>query len=54
MHDEVTVVIPGAINSKQVRENTLVSDKEAISDIMPQIKTIYEKYIKDDVHHKWL
>ncbi len=54
MHDEVTVVIPGAINSKQVRENTLVSDKEAISDIMPQIKTIYEKYIKDDVHHRWL
>ncbi len=54
MHQEITVVIPGAINSIQVKENTDVSKKDAINDIMPEIKSIYEKYIKDDVHNKWL
>ena len=54
MHQEVTVVIPGAINSYQVKQNTDVSEKETISDLMPEIKTIFEKYIKDDVDHRWL
>ena len=54
MHQEVTVVIPGAINSSQVKQNTDVSEKEIITDLMPEIKTIFEKYIKDDVDHRWL
>ncbi len=54
MHQEITVVIPGAINSIQVKENTDVSKKKSINDIMPEIKSIYEKYIKNDVHHRWL
>ena len=54
MHQEVTVVIPGAINSSQVKQNTDVSQKETIIDLMSEIKLIYEKYIKDDVDDKWL
>ncbi len=54
MHQEVTVVIPGAINFTQVKENTDVSKKDAITELMPEIRSIYEKYIKDDVHHRWL
>ena len=54
MHQEVTVVIPGAINSYQVKQNTDVSEKETISDLMPEIKSIFEKYIKDDVDQRWL
>ena len=53
MHDEVTVVIPGAVNSTQVDSNCSVSDLETIDDLMPKIKKIYEKYIKNDVHHRW-
>ena len=53
MHEEVTVVIPGAINSFQVKENSAVSRKDDIKELMPKIKSIYDKYIKDDVHHRW-
>ena len=53
MHDEVTVVIPGAVNSTQVDSNCSVSDLETIDDLMPKIKKIYEKHIKNDVHHRW-
>ncbi len=52
-HKEVTVVIPGAINQKQVEQNTKVSDLDEISHLFPEIKNIYDKYIKKDVHHLW-
>ena len=53
MHEDVTVVIPGAVNSKQVKTNCTASELESIDDIMPEIRKIYEQYIKDDVHEKW-
>lgn len=53
MHDAVTVVIPGAINSLQVENNCLVSGLKDIDEQMSEIKKIYEDYIKKDVHHKW-
>jgi|TARA_B110000259_G_C14014067_1_gene400652 aryl-alcohol dehydrogenase-like predicted oxidoreductase len=53
MHDEVTVVIPGAINSQQVKTNCSVSDLEAIDEKMLEIKKLYDQYIKEDVHEKW-
>ena len=54
MHDDVTVVIPGAINDKQVQMNASASDLNSISDLLPEIKSIYEKFIKPDVHNRWL
>ena len=53
MHDAVKVVIPGAVNSKQVENNCEVSELENIDDKMPLIKKIYDDFIKKDVHHRW-
>ena len=53
MHDAVSVVIPGAVNSKQVESNCEVSDLENIDDKMPLIKKIYDDLIKEDVHNRW-
>ena len=52
-HKEITVVIPGAVNQKQVEQNTNVSEMDEISHLFPKIKSIYDKYIKKDVHHLW-
>ncbi len=54
MHDDVTVVIPGAINANQVQNNASVSEQEDISELLPKIKSIYEQFIKTDVHNRWL
>ena len=54
MHEAITVVIPGSVNDFQVKQNTDVSEMNDIKNLFPQIKSIYEKYIKDDVHHRWL
>ncbi len=53
MHDEVTVVIPGAVNKDQVELNTKASSLEDITTLLPEIKSIYEEIIKPDVHHRW-
>ena len=52
-HDEVSVVIPGAANKSQVEINASTSDLGNISDIIPQINSIYDKLIKADVHNRW-
>lgn len=53
MHEEVSVVIPGAINKLQVEMNSKVSELEEISDLLPQINSIYDELIKPDVHNRW-
>tara|TARA_Y100000741_G_C18248721_1_gene556497 strand:+ start:217 stop:1203 length:987 start_codon:yes stop_codon:yes gene_type:complete len=53
MHPEVSVVIPGAINETQVENNALVTSMKQIPELMPQIKDIYDKIIKKDVHNRW-
>lgn len=53
MHEEVSVVIPGAINKFQVEMNSKVSELEEISDLLPQINSIYDELIKPDVHNRW-
>tara|TARA_B100002052_G_scaffold298967_1_gene334476 strand:+ start:615 stop:1595 length:981 start_codon:yes stop_codon:yes gene_type:complete len=53
MHDEISVVIPGATNQLQVDINSKASELEEISSILPEINSIYEKLIKPDVHHRW-
>ena len=53
MHDEVTVVIPGAMNKFQVKMNAHASDLDDISSLLPKINSIYDELIKPDVHHCW-
>ena len=52
-HDAVSVVIPGAEDKFQVEMNTSTSDLRDISDIIPQINSIYDELIKVDVHNRW-
>jgi aryl-alcohol dehydrogenase-like predicted oxidoreductase len=52
-HKEITVVIPGAINKEQVDTNTNVSQIEDISNLMEKINSVYDEFIREDVHHKW-
>ena len=53
MHDEVSVVIPGAKNKSQVLKNVQASDLEDISSLLPKINSIYDELIKPDVHSRW-
>ena len=53
MHDEVSVVIPGAKNKSQVLMNVHASDLEDIPSLLPIINSIYEGLIKPDVHNRW-
>ena len=53
MHDEVSVVIPGATNKSQVQMNTQATDLEDISSLLPKINSIYDELIKPDVHNHW-
>ena len=53
MHEEVSVVIPGATNKFQVEMNTRATDLSEISSLFPKINSIYEELIKPDVHNRW-
>ena len=53
MHDEVSVVIPGAKNSDQVLNNISASSLPNIEDLMQNIEDIYNKYLKKDIHPRW-
>tara|TARA_B100000700_G_scaffold321858_1_gene422035 strand:- start:358 stop:1341 length:984 start_codon:yes stop_codon:yes gene_type:complete len=52
-HDEVSVVIPGAVNKSQVQINANASEIEDISHLLPKINSIYDELIKPDVHNRW-
>lgn len=53
MHSEVTVAIPGAKNKQQASLNVNSIQLEDISSLMPQIKKIYDEFLKEDIHHRW-
>jgi aryl-alcohol dehydrogenase-like predicted oxidoreductase len=53
MHDEVSIVIPGAVNESQAQMNAHVSELEDISSILPKINAVYDELIKPDVHNRW-
>ena len=53
MHDEVTVAIPGAKNKQQASLNINSIDLDEISQLMPSIKNIYDKYFREDIHRRW-
>ena len=53
MHDEVSVVIPGAKDKSEVQMNSEASDLKDISYLLPKINSIYDELIKPDVHNRW-
>ena len=53
MHQDVTVVIPGAKNKEQVENNLMASDKNDITEIISKINLVYEELIKPDVQDRW-
>ena len=53
MHEEVSVVIPGAKNSDQVIKNTSSSSLPNINDLMEKIEGIYISHLKNNIHSRW-
>ncbi|AWW29170.1 aldo/keto reductase [Echinicola strongylocentroti] len=54
MYDEVSTVIPGASKEEQVKANILAAGHPALSqEQMEAVKSIYDTYIKAEVHHLW-
>jgi len=54
MHDAVTCVIPGAKRPSQAQDNALAADLPPIpQDIMNNVQEIYNRYIKNQIHHLW-
>jgi len=54
MQDAVSCVIPGAKRPSQAKDNTAAADLPPLSDtVVEKVKEIYERLIKDSVHHLW-
>ncbi len=54
MFDAVTCTIPGAKRPSQVEDNCRAADLPPISDdTMAQVRALYERRIKPQVHHYW-
>ncbi len=54
MFDSVTCAIPGAKRPSQVDENFTAADLPPLSDeTMAQVRSIYDRYIRELVHHYW-
>ncbi|MEJ2054337.1 MAG: aldo/keto reductase, partial [Calditrichaceae bacterium] len=54
MFDAVTCAIPGAKRPAQANENFSAADIPDIpADVMEKVQSVYNKYIKDSVHHYW-
>ena len=53
MHKEVSVVIPGGKNKQQAVNNVKASELNDINTLMPNINSIYDDLIKEDIHNRW-
>jgi aryl-alcohol dehydrogenase-like predicted oxidoreductase len=54
MFDAVTCAIPGAKRPDQAEQNMAAADLPPLSDeVMEKVNTIYDKYIRPQVHHLW-
>ncbi len=54
MFDAVSCVIPGAKRPSQAEDNVRASELPPLSDeVMAGVKTIYDRYIREQVHHLW-
>ncbi|MGC4094182.1 MAG: aldo/keto reductase [Polyangiaceae bacterium] len=53
-HDAVSCAIPGARNPEQVEENARAGDAPALpSELLSQVRSIYERLIQARVHQRW-
>ena len=54
MFDAVTCAIPGAKRPSQVDDNITAADMPPLSEeTMEQVKAVYDRYIRDQVHQYW-
>lgn len=54
MFDAVSCTIPGAKRPAQVEENVRAADLPPLtSEQMAKVREIYDRYIRDQVHHRW-
>jgi aryl-alcohol dehydrogenase-like predicted oxidoreductase len=54
MFDAVTCAIPGAKRPDQAEDNLRAADLPPLSDsTMEKIRAVYDRYIRDQVHHLW-
>lgn len=54
MYDEVSVVIPGASKSSQLEANVAAGKLPPLTnEQMVAVKSIYDKYVRAEVHHLW-
>jgi aryl-alcohol dehydrogenase-like predicted oxidoreductase len=54
MHNAVSCAIPGAKRPAQVEENVHAADAPRLSrGVMRQVGDIYQRLVRDDVHHRW-
>ncbi|MGO9308327.1 MAG: aldo/keto reductase [Spirochaetia bacterium] len=54
MHDAVSCAIPGGRSPAQVEDNCGAASAPRLSrGVMRQVKEIYDRLIRDDVHHHW-
>ena len=54
MHAAVTCTIPGAKRPSQAEDNVAAADLPPISaETMSRVEEIYNRLIKDQVHHLW-
>jgi aryl-alcohol dehydrogenase-like predicted oxidoreductase len=54
MFESVSCVIPGAKRPSQAEDNALAADLPPLTDqTMAQVKQIYDRLIRDQVHHYW-
>jgi len=54
MFDAVSTTIPGAKRPEQAAENVAAADLPRLSDTtMHAVRDIYDRYIREQVHHKW-
>jgi len=54
MHDAVSCVIPGGKTPEQVQDNCGAASAPRLSrGVMRQVREIYDRLVRDDVHHRW-
>jgi aryl-alcohol dehydrogenase-like predicted oxidoreductase len=54
MFDAVSCAIPGAKRPSQVDDNAAAADMPPLTDdTLQRVREIYDKYIHDQVHHRW-
>ncbi len=52
-HPEVSCAIPGGKTPEQVTQNAASSGIRLSDEVMFQVEAIYDKYIREHVHHLW-